>query len=164
MSTGLIAHHLVVGERAEPAKIARGPLVGRDRELARLEKSWARAQAGTLTTPGVVFRGEPGIGKSRLAAAAAELVEHSGAVVLELIGSPFHTDAGLHPVRTLIERRCGIGRLTDPAERLRLLQAEVRGPVGWIRRPRCRYWRRCWGSAPRRAMSRCPRRAASSTS
>ena len=45
-----------------------------------------------------------------------------GAVVLELIGSPFHTDAGLHPVRTLLERRCGIGRLTDPAERLRLLR------------------------------------------
>jgi hypothetical protein len=32
----------------------------------------------------------------RLAAAATELVEDSGAVVLELIGSPFHTDAGLH--------------------------------------------------------------------
>ena len=58
----------------------------------------------------MVFRGEPGIGKSRLAAAAAELVEASGAVVLELVGSPFHTDAGLHPVRTLLERRCGIGR------------------------------------------------------
>jgi hypothetical protein len=26
---GLIAHHLVVGERVEPAKITRGPLVGR---------------------------------------------------------------------------------------------------------------------------------------
>ena len=122
---GLIAHHLVIGERAEPAKIARGPLVGRDRELGRLEKSWARAQAGTLTTPGVVFRGEPGIGKSRMATAAAELVEHSGAVVLELVGSPFHTDAGLHPVRTLVERRCGISRLTDPPERLALLGAEV---------------------------------------
>ena len=76
--------------------------MGRDRELARLAKSWARAQAGTLTTPGVVFRGEPGIGKSRLAVVAAELVEASGAVVLELAGSPFHTDAGLHPVRTLL--------------------------------------------------------------
>jgi len=123
---GLIVHHRVVGEPAEPATITRGLLVGRDRELGRLQKSWARAQAGTLTTPGVVFRGEPGIGKSRLAAAAAELVERSGAVVLELIGSPFHTDAGLHPVRTLLERRCGIGRLTDQTERLRLLEAEVR--------------------------------------
>jgi len=68
---GLVAHHQVIGERNEPAKGIGGPLVGRERELARLEKSWARAQAGTLSTPGVVFRGEPGIGKSRLAAAPA---------------------------------------------------------------------------------------------
>ncbi len=125
---GLIAHHLVLGERADAARVGvgRGPLVGRERELARLQKSWARAQAGTLTIPGVVFRGEPGIGKGRLAAAAAELAEDSGAVVLELIGSPFHTDAGLHPVRTLLERRCGIGRLTEQGERLQLLEAESR--------------------------------------
>lgn len=122
-----IAYHLVLGERADAARVGvgRGPLLGRERELARLQKSWRRAQQGTLRTPGVAFRGEPGIGKSRLAAAAAELVEGSGAVVLELTGSPFHTDAGLHPVRTLLERRCGITRLTDPAERLRLLEAEV---------------------------------------
>ena len=122
---GVLAHHRVVGERAVPARMGRGPLVGRDRELARLEKSWARAQAGTLSTPGVVCRGEPGIGKSRLAAAAAELVERSGGVVLELFGSPFHTDAGLHPVRILLERRCGIDRGTDQPDRLRLLKAEI---------------------------------------
>jgi class 3 adenylate cyclase/tetratricopeptide (TPR) repeat protein len=122
---GLIIHHPVVGERVKVARVGRGPLVGRDRELGRLEKTWARAQAGTLTNPGVVFRGEPGIGKSRLAAAAAELVEDSGAAVLELAGSPFHTDVGLHPVRTLLERHCGISRGADPAERLRLLRAEV---------------------------------------
>jgi class 3 adenylate cyclase len=121
----LIGHHQVLGEKTEPARVGRGPLVGRDPELARLQRSWARAQAGTLSTPGMVFRGEPGIGKSRLAAAAEEIVEASGAVVLELAGSPFHADAGLHPVRTLLQRRCGIGRSTDPAERLRLLQAEV---------------------------------------
>ena len=67
----------------------------------------------------MVFRGEPGIGKSRLASAAAQLVEASGSVTLELVGSPFHTGAGLHPVRTLLERRCGIGRSTDQSERLR---------------------------------------------
>jgi class 3 adenylate cyclase/tetratricopeptide (TPR) repeat protein len=126
---GLIGHHRVLGERVAAPRVGRagrGPLVGRDRELARLQKCWARAQAGTLTTPGVVFRGEAGIGKSRLASAAAELVEGSGAVVLGLIGSPFHTDTGLHPVRTLLEHGCGIGRLTDQTERLRLLEAEVR--------------------------------------
>ena len=122
-----IAHHLVIGERADAARVGvgRGPLLGRERELARLQKSWRRAQEGTLRLPGLVFRGAPGIGKSRLAAAAVEMVEASGAVVLELIGSPLHTDAGLYPVRTLLERRCGIGRTTGPAERLRLLRAEV---------------------------------------
>jgi class 3 adenylate cyclase/tetratricopeptide (TPR) repeat protein len=121
----LITHYRVVGERPSAARVGQGRFVGRDLEQARLKKCWARAQAGTLTTPGVVFRGEPGIGKSRLGAAAAELAKESGAVVLELAGSPFHTDAGLHPVRSLLERRCGITRLTDPAERLRLLTAEV---------------------------------------
>jgi class 3 adenylate cyclase/tetratricopeptide (TPR) repeat protein len=120
-----ITHYRVVAERAPARKSGRGPLVGRDRESAQLEKSWARAQADTLSTTGVVFRGEPGLGKSRLAVAAAELVEASGSVVLELAGSPFHTDVGLHPVRTLLERRCGIDRNTDQAERLRLLDVEV---------------------------------------
>jgi class 3 adenylate cyclase len=121
-----ITHYRVVAERASARKSGHGPLVGRDAELAQLEQSWAQAQAGTLSTPGVVFRGEPGIGKSRLAAAAAQLVEASGSAVLELVGSPFHTDAGLHPVRTLLERRCGIDRDTDQAQRLRLLDNEIR--------------------------------------
>jgi hypothetical protein len=126
-----ITCHLVVGERADAARlgVGRGLLVGRERELARLQMIWARAQAGTLHMPGVVFRGEPGIGKSRLAAAAVELAESSGAAVLELVGSPFHADVGLHPVRTLIEGRCGITRVTD------------RGVSG------CGYWKRRWRPA-----------------
>ncbi len=122
---GLIKHYRVMGERLEIERIPLGPVVGRDRELARLQRSWARAKAGTLTTPGVVFRGEPGIGKSRLAAAAAELVERDGGVVLELVGSPFHPDTGLHPVRALLERRCRIERHTGPANRLQLLHDEL---------------------------------------
>ncbi len=122
---GSIRPHRVVGERVEASRAAAGPLVGRERELARLQKSWGRAQAGTLTTPGVVYRGEPGIGKSRLAAAAAALVEDEGGSVLELVGSPLHPDAGLHPVRSLLEHRCGINRLTEPTQRLQLLHAEL---------------------------------------
>ncbi|HUB58022.1 MAG TPA: adenylate/guanylate cyclase domain-containing protein [Mycobacterium sp.] len=121
-----VTHYRVVAERAPSRRSGHGPLVGREEELAQLERSWAHAQAGALSTPGVVFRGEPGIGKSRLAAAAAQLVEASGEAVLELVGSPFHTDAGLHPVRTLLERRCGIDRDTDQAQRLRLLDNEIR--------------------------------------
>ena len=116
---------------AEKADIHRGdrtghaPLVGRERELKRLQRSWSRAQENTLTTPGVVFRGEPGIGKTRLVSAAINMVAPSDAVVVELAGSPFHVDAGLHPIRTLLERRCGITHSTEQAERLRLLRNEV---------------------------------------
>ena len=115
----------VVGERIDMPAPPLGPLVGRDRELARLEKSWSRAKAGTLTIPSVILRGEAGIGKSRLAAEAIEMVKHDGAPVLELIGSPVHTDAGLHPARMLLERRSGITRLTEPHRRLQLLEAEI---------------------------------------
>jgi class 3 adenylate cyclase len=120
----LVAHHRVVGERAPQAR-AHTSLVGRSREFGWLRDSWAHAQAGTLAIPGVVLLGEPGIGKSALAAAAAGLASDSGAVVLTLTGSALHTDAGLHPIRSLLEQRCGISRLTPHSERLRLLEAEL---------------------------------------
>ena len=138
-----VVHYRVLTERAQAPASGQGPLVCRMPELTELEKCWAHAQAGTLSTPGVVFRGEPGIGKSRLAAAAAAMVETSESVVLELIGSPFHTNAGLHPIRTLLERRCGIDRSTGQTERLRL-QASLMPPANawtlrwrWPRTPGC---------------------------
>ena len=123
---GLISPHRVLAERPPAAPLRAQPLIGRDRERSWLQQSWQRARDRVLTSPGVAFRGEPGIGKTRLATEAAELVEDSGGAVLELRGSPLHTDTGLHPVRRLVERRCGITRLTDGQERLRLLQAELR--------------------------------------
>jgi tetratricopeptide (TPR) repeat protein len=123
---GLISHHRVLSERPEAPPLRWPPLIGRDHELGWLQQSWQRVRDGLPTSPGIVFRGEPGIGKTRLATEAAELVEDSGGAVLVLRGSPLHTDTGLHPVRRLVERRCGITRLTDGAERLRLLEAELR--------------------------------------
>uniref|UniRef100_A0A5Q5CCZ5 Adenylyl cyclase class-3/4/guanylyl cyclase n=1 Tax=Mycobacterium sp. (strain JLS) TaxID=164757 RepID=A0A5Q5CCZ5_MYCSJ len=119
-----VAYYRVTAERPEPIKLTRGPLVGRDEEVALLRENWACAQAGSLSM-GMVFRGEAGIGKSRLAAAAVEVAERSGAVVLELAGSEFHADVGLYAVRVLIERRCGIERLSAPTERIRLLGNEI---------------------------------------
>jgi len=104
---------------------AGGPLVGRERELAHLTRSWAQAKEGTLSSPGVAFVGEGGIGKTRLAYAAVEMAQRDGAVVLGMFGSPFHADVGLRPLRRLLERRCGIQRDSDPPERLCKLQAEV---------------------------------------
>jgi class 3 adenylate cyclase/tetratricopeptide (TPR) repeat protein len=122
---GLIVHCRVIEERVHPARPILGPLVGRSSECRRLRENWQAVRAGAAT-PALLFRGEPGIGKSRLAAEAVDLVTSSDAVVLELAGSPHHTDVGLHPIRVLLEQRCGIGRRTEPGERLRLLDAEVR--------------------------------------
>jgi class 3 adenylate cyclase/tetratricopeptide (TPR) repeat protein len=122
---GLINHFLVVGERFAPDRVLRGPLVGRDAEMAKLRDAWEQAMAGALRTPGIVLRGDAGIGKSRLAGEAAVMVEGSGARAVELTGSPFHTSAGLHPVRALLQRHSGIKRDTGSAERIRLLEAHI---------------------------------------
>jgi class 3 adenylate cyclase len=122
---GPLNHYRVVDE-SELARIARGPVVGRQDEIAYLEEIWAQATAGTSPTPGVVFCGDAGIGKSRLASEAVDLAKRSNALILELFGSPFHTDIGLRPVRRLLERRCDIGRGSDVTERLRRLETEIR--------------------------------------
>ena len=117
--------HRLIGDLPQSPAPSPPPLVGRERERVWLERTWQQVRDGVSTTPGVAFRGEPGIGKTRLARAAAELAEASGGAVIELRGSPLHTGSGLHPVRRLLERRCGITRRTDGRERLRLLEAEV---------------------------------------
>ena len=119
-----VQHYRVIAER-DTTKFQFGPLVGRQRESRYLRQSWAQAEASELRTPGVVFVGDAGIGKSRLAWSAVDMAERSHAVVLQLIGSPFHTDVGLRPIRRLLERRCGIARTSDPAERLRYLENEI---------------------------------------
>lgn len=106
-----------------PASV--GPLIGRDHEVAVLETRWKEVAAGTRNNAAVAICGEPGIGKSRLARSAVELARRTGGEVLELAGSPFHTDAGLYPARKLLERRCRITRSSDPEERLRLLTTEL---------------------------------------
>jgi DNA-binding SARP family transcriptional activator/tetratricopeptide (TPR) repeat protein len=63
-------------------------LVGRDRELAILERAWrsARTGAGALA----VVHGEPGIGKTRLVTELAERVGREGALTAVGITSPIN--------------------------------------------------------------------------
>ena len=138
-----VEHCQVLGERVALTRIPQGPLVGRDRELKYLQSAWTNAENGSLSTPGVGLVGEAGMGKSRLATVAADLAEQSGRPVLALIGSPFHTDAGLYPIRALLEQRCGIERSTEQAERLRLLENALRTRGSSRNRP-SRCWPRCW--------------------
>jgi class 3 adenylate cyclase len=120
-----VTPYLVVAEGTPVPPPGAGPLVGRQSELAHLRNSWSNAMEGVSNPAGLAFCGEAGIGKSRLAGAAVDLANRAGAVVLELNGSPFHTDVGLHPIRRLIERRCGIERDSSPTERLSRLAAEA---------------------------------------
>jgi predicted ATPase len=57
-----------------------GPLVGRDAELGRLDAAMARASEGESAV--LLVGGEAGVGKSRLAAEAADRAAASGARVL----------------------------------------------------------------------------------
>ncbi len=69
------------------------PMVGRDSELSALREAWRQAQAGGSVT--VFLRGPKGAGATRLAAALAQEVVHSGGVVVLLDGD----DQG-RPART----------------------------------------------------------------
>jgi class 3 adenylate cyclase len=122
--TGPVYSFRVLGER-DMSRIQHGELVGRDRESQYLQQSWARTRDGRLDRPGVLLRGDAGLGKSRLVWSAVNTALESHAVTLALVGSPFHTDVGLRPVRRLLERRCDISRNSLPAESLAHLEREV---------------------------------------
>ena len=67
-------------------------LVGRDQELTRLEAAWEAARAGRRRF--VLLAGEPGIGKTRLAAEIARIAHGAGGIVLfgrsdEAMGVPY---------------------------------------------------------------------------
>jgi class 3 adenylate cyclase len=115
----------VVGDRRAPvAPSWSTPLVERDAELERLRRAWAEvAERDT----GLLVHADAGVGKSRLVGAFVDEAERAGARVAHLPGSPFHADAGFHPVRALIEARCHIGDDADGPERLRRLAADVAG-------------------------------------
>ena len=75
------------GPRDDPPRLPPGlatppksPLVGRGAELGRLRRAWERGKTSGPRI--VVVSGEPGIGKSRLAAELAELVLADGGEVL----------------------------------------------------------------------------------
>ena len=117
----------VVCERHVPVQRSWStPLVEREDELERLRRAWAPVEAGTTDRScGVLIRGDAGVGKSRLVAAFADEICAGNACVVELHGSPFHVDAGFHPVRSLIEARCSISYDAEPAARVEHLVREL---------------------------------------
>jgi len=118
----------VLGARDAEARVARTPLVGRDREMAELLSHFEAASQGRGGS--VLVSGEPGIGKSRLAAGLREALAGSGAACVEWHCSSYHEGTALHPVRVALEQLLGL-RPDDPPEvvagRLEVLLADERG-------------------------------------
>ncbi len=117
----------VVGERRVPARRSwLTPLVEREAPLGQLREAWSEVEAGGATSA-IAIVGDSGVGKSRLLAAFIDDPCCAGARTAELRGSPFHSDDGFHPLRSLIEERCGVDADTDGAIRLERLAAELTG-------------------------------------
>jgi predicted ATPase len=97
------------------------PLVGRDEELALLQRRWQQAKNGQGRV--VVLIGEPGIGKSRLAQAMLEQPAGAPYTRLRYFCSPHHQASALHPYITQLDHAAGFNREDTPEARLAKLEA-----------------------------------------
>jgi class 3 adenylate cyclase/predicted ATPase len=96
-------------------------LVGRDEEIDLLLRRWARAKAGDGQV--VLVSGEPGIGKSRIAAALAERLQAESYLRLRYFCSPHHQDSALFPFIDQLSRAAGFVGDDPPASKLEKLEA-----------------------------------------
>ena len=83
----------------------RTALVGREEEIELLLRRWQRAKKGEGQA--VLISGEPGIGKSRLAAAILEQIAAEPHTRVRYLCSPHHTDSALYPIIQWLERAAG---------------------------------------------------------
>ena len=97
------------------------PLVGREEEIDLLLRRWARAKAGDGQV--VLLSGEPGLGKSRIAAALEERLQAEAHIRLRYFCSPSHQDSALYPFIDQLGRASGFGRDDVPAVKLEKLEA-----------------------------------------
>jgi class 3 adenylate cyclase len=94
--------------RFEALRSEATPLVGRDEELDLLLRRWRQAKAGEGRA--VLVSGEPGIGKSRLAAALSQAIQKEAHTRLRYFCSPYYQDSALHPFIVQLERAAGLAR------------------------------------------------------
>ena len=97
------------------------PLVGREEELEFLLRRWARAREGHGQV--VLVSGEPGIGKSRIAAVLADRLRDEPGLCLRYFCNAHYENSALYPVIAQLERAAGFAREDPPATRLEKLKA-----------------------------------------
>jgi class 3 adenylate cyclase/predicted ATPase len=112
----------VVASRFEALRgSALSRLIGRDEEIDLLLRRWARAKAGDGQI--VLVSGDPGIGKSRIAAALEESLRAEPHLRLRYFCSPYHQDSALFPFIDQLGRASGFARDDPPAVKLEKLEA-----------------------------------------
>src|SRR5215510_3969969 len=72
------------------------PLVGREEEVALVQRRWDQATTGLGQV--VLLSGEAGIGKSRLVQVLKEYVTATPHTRIEWRGSPYHQQSALYPI------------------------------------------------------------------
>jgi class 3 adenylate cyclase/predicted ATPase len=97
------------------------PLVGRYEEIELLLRRWERANGGDGQV--VLISGEPGIGKSRIAAALAERLQDKRHIRLRYFCSPYYQDSALYPFIDQLSRAAGFTPDDSPTVRLEKLES-----------------------------------------
>ncbi len=124
---------IVSGENANEGRFValRGdnltPLVGREEELALLERRWRQASTGAGRL--VLLGAEPGIGKSRLVYELRQRLAGEPHTAVTCFCAPHQQDSAYHPIIAHIERAAGFEPGDDAATRLDKLEGLL-APAG----------------------------------
>jgi TOMM system kinase/cyclase fusion protein len=111
------------GESRATERRARA-FVGREQEREQIDAAWQKARSGQGCA--IMLCGEPGIGKSRLAAELSAGLEREGSRTLELRCLPEWQNASLRPLQILASDLIGLGSTASKApELLELKLAEL---------------------------------------
>lgn len=97
------------------------PFIGRDEEIAILERRWQRARRGEGQV--VLLSGEAGIGKSRIVSAFRERLGAQSHTWLRYQCSPYYTNSALYPIVEQLALAARIEAGDDPARKLAKLEA-----------------------------------------
>ena len=81
-------------------------LIGRDEEIDRLRRTWAKVEGGAGQV--VMLNGEPGIGKSRIVRHLKEFITKQRVPVKEVFFSASQQNSPLHAIADQIERDVGV--------------------------------------------------------